>query len=45
MPQRTTSETFLRAWAGRDTIHATTARAYLFTIAPSPEPRAPNRSV
>jgi RNA polymerase sigma-70 factor (ECF subfamily) len=28
-----TSETFLRAWAGRDTIRATTARAYLFTIA------------
>ena len=27
------SETFLRAWAGRDTIRATTARAYLFTIA------------
>ena len=28
-----TSETFLRAWAGRDTIRAPTARAYLFTIA------------
>lgn len=28
-----TSETFLRAWAGRDTIRATTARAYLFAIA------------
>jgi RNA polymerase sigma-70 factor (ECF subfamily) len=28
-----TSETFLRAWAGRDAIRATTARAYLFTIA------------
>src|SRR5262245_21767148 len=27
------SETFLRAWAGRDTIRATTARAYLFMIA------------
>jgi RNA polymerase sigma-70 factor (ECF subfamily) len=27
------SETFLRAWAGRETIRATTARAYLFTIA------------
>jgi RNA polymerase sigma-70 factor (ECF subfamily) len=28
-----TSETFLRAWAGRDRIRATTARAYLFAIA------------
>jgi RNA polymerase sigma-70 factor (ECF subfamily) len=27
------SDTFLRAWAGRDTIRATTARAYLFTVA------------
>ena len=28
-----TSETFLRAWAGRDTIRVGTAKAYLLTIA------------
>ena len=28
-----TSETFLRAWAGRDAIRAGTAKAYLLTIA------------
>ena len=34
-----TSETFLRAWAGRDTIRVTTARAYVFTIARNRDPR------
>lgn len=28
-----TSETFARAWAGRDRIHTETVKAYLFTIA------------